>query len=136
MKLTTIIVLSLSTLLFACSNNTNTTMQPIQLQDLQKEWKLTSIDNNPVQSMSSISVDEQAKATGNLACNNFFGAVELQANKLRIDKMGSTRKMCEPAVNDVEMIVSNTLSSWSEVKINNQQLTLTGAEHTLTYTLK
>jgi len=133
MKLTTIIALTLSTLLFACSNSANTA---IQLQDLQKEWKLSSIDNNPVQSMSSISVDEQAKATGNLACNNFFGTAELKDNKLRIDKMGSTRRMCEPAINDVEMTVSSTLSSWSEVQINNQQLTLIGAEHTLTYTLK
>lgn len=133
MKLTTIIALTLSTLLFACSNSANTA---IQLQDLQKEWKLSSIDNNPVKSMSSISVDAQAKATGNLACNNFFGTAELKDNKLRIDKMGSTRRMCDPAINDVEMTVSNTLSSWSEIQINNQQLTLIGAEHTLTYTLK
>ena len=140
MKLAPLVVLSLSTLLFACSNesnvNTETTLQPIALQDLQKEWQLVSIDNNDITATSSLSVDAQAKASGNLACNNFFGALELQENKLRIDKMGSTRKMCGPEVNHVEMSVSSTLSTWSEVQISDQKLTLIGEKHTLVYTIK
>lgn len=140
MKLAPIVVLTCSTLLFACSNEANTAAKneilPIQPQALQQQWQLASIDNAPIQSDSSLNVDAQANATGNLACNNFFGAVELQDNKLRIEKMGSTKKLCEPAVDDVEMKVINTLSNWSEVQISDQQLTLTGLKHTLTYTLK
>ncbi|PKG40698.1 META domain-containing protein [Psychromonas sp. Urea-02u-13] len=140
MKLAPLVVLSLSTLLFACSNesnvNTETTMQVVELQDLQKEWQLVSIDNSDITVPSSLSVDDQTKANGNLACNNFFGNLELQENKLRIDKMGSTRKMCEPEVNSVEMTVSSTLSTWSDVKIIDQTLTLTGEKHTLVYSIK
>lgn len=138
MKLVTLVVLSLSTFLFACSNEptAKVEMMPIQMQDLQQEWQLTSIDNMAVETKSNLKVDEKASATGNLACNNFFGTLELQTNKLRIDKMGSTRKMCEPAVNDIEMIVSSTLSDWSTVEMNGKQLTINGEKHTLTYTMK
>ncbi len=140
MKLATLIVVSLSTLLFACSNESNinseTTMQAIELQDLQKEWQLISIDNNTIEVTSSLTVDNQSEATGNLACNSFFGTLELQENKLRIDNMGSTRKMCEPEVNSVEMTVSSTLSTWSDIKISEQKLILTGDKHTLVYRIK
>ncbi|WP_022941540.1 META domain-containing protein [Psychromonas hadalis] len=140
MKLAPLVILSLSTLLFACSNESNTNtesvMQTIELQDLQKEWQLVSIDNNNIDTKSSLTVDAQAKATGNLACNHFFGTLALQENKLRIEKMGSTRKMCAPEVNNVEMSVSSTLSNWSEIHISDQKLTLTGEEHTLVYRIK
>jgi heat shock protein HslJ len=116
--------------------NAEQTIQPIELSDLQKEWKLVSIDSNMIKAISNLSVDAQAKATGKLACNSFFGTLELQKNKLRIDKMGSTRKMCEPEINTIEMMVSSTLSTWSEVKIDEQKLILTGKKHTLIYDLK
>lgn len=136
MKLAPLAVLPMSILMFACSNEASMATTPIQVQDLQQEWQLVSIDNNTIVTSSSLSVDEQAKASGNLACNNFFGTLALQDNKVRIDKMGSTRKMCEPAVNKVEMTVSSTLSTWSEVKISGAELTLTGEKHTLIYKMK
>lgn len=136
MKLITLVLLSLTTLLFACSSEPVAKVHPIKMQDLQQQWSLISIDNKAVETSSSLKVDDNASATGNLACNNFFGTVEIQANKLRIDKMGSTRKMCEPAANDIEMIVSSTLSDWSKVTISDKQLTISGAQHTLIYAIK
>lgn len=136
MKFAPLVVLSASTLLFACSNQAENQLQVVGLQDLQSEWHLVSIDSKTTDIESSLNVDAQAKATGNLACNNFFGTLELKENQLRIEKMGSTRKMCEPTVNAVEMTVSSTLSSWSEVKVSGQQLTLTGEKHTLIYSQK
>lgn len=140
MKLTTLVALSLSTLLFACSNEptaqTESAAQVVVLQDLQKEWQLVSIDNKKIESQSSLMVDDQAKASGNLACNQFFGTIELHENKLRIEKMGNTRKMCRPEVTAIEMRVGSTLSNWSEVQINAQELTLTGDQHTLVYHVK
>lgn len=137
MKLIIFALLSLSTFLFACSSQTaiNTEPTPIQLQDVQKQWQLISIDNKVIETTSTLNISELT-AKGNLACNHFFGTLELQQNKLRIDKMGSTRKMCAAKVNDLEMVVSSTLSDWSEVRINAEQLTLTGATHTLIYTIK
>jgi heat shock protein HslJ len=111
-------------------------MQAVELSALQKEWQLVSIDNNIINAISYLNVDIQATATGNLACNSFFGTLELQQNKLRIDKMGSTRKMCEPKINTIEMMVSSTLSTWSKVKVDGQKLILTGHKHTLIYNLK
>jgi heat shock protein HslJ len=137
MKLVPLVVLSLSTLLFACSNESNesteTKIQPIELHHLQKDWQLVSIDNIDIKTSSSLNVDEKAQATGNLACNNFFGSLVLQKNKIRIDKMGSTRRMCAPDINSVEMMVSSILSTWSDVKISDQKLTLTDEKHTLIY---
>lgn len=138
MKLATLAIASLSPLLFACSSDTNTQAEiaPIQLQELQKEWQLITLDGQSIEATSSLTIDQQAKATGNLACNNFFGTVELKQQKLRINKMGNTRKQCRAELNTIEITVGSTLSNWSDVKIINQQLTLTGAKHTLIYRMK
>lgn len=140
MKFITLLVLSLSTLLFACSSDPAQTaeapMQMIKLQDLQKEWQLVSIDDKPIESKSKLSIDEKGQAVGNLACNNFFGPLTLEENKIRIEPMGSTLMMCEPAVNEVEMMVSRTLTTWSEVQLSTQGLILVGEKHTLVYSMK
>jgi len=130
MRLTTLLIVALSTLLVACNNGASAELL------LEKQWKLISIDNQPLQLTSTLTVDAQQKATGKLACNNFFGTLAVQDNKVRIDKMGTTRKSCVAAVNSVEALVSNTLTNWSEIKISGEKLILTGAEHTLTYTIK
>jgi len=130
MRLNTLLILALSTLLFACNNQSSTE------QAFQKEWKLISIDNQPLQLTSTLTVDAQEKATGNLACNNFFGTLAIQENKVRIDKMGTTRKSCSPEVNHIEMAVSDTLTTWSEIKVSAEELTLIGKKHTLIYAIE
>ncbi len=140
MKLAPLVAVSLSIFLVACSNESNVnaqeSMQSITLEEIGKEWKLVSIDNNSTDITSTLNIDNQAQAKGNLACNNFFGTIELQENKFRIAKMGSTRRMCEPEVNDVEMTVSSTLASWSEVQLTEQMLTIKDDQHTLIYSIK
>lgn len=137
MKLKLLLVLSMSTFMFACSNESNTnvqqTIEPINQQDLQKNWQLMLLDNKPIKANSSLNIDELETATGNLACNSFFGAIELQDNKMRINKMVSTRKMCEPNINTIEMTVSATLANWSQAQISEEKLVLTGDRHTLIY---
>jgi heat shock protein HslJ len=137
MKLKILLVLSFSTALLACSNESNTNdqsqMLPINQQDLQKNWQLIQLDSHPVKTNSNLKIDELAKASGNLSCNNFLGTLELQENKLRINKIVSTRKMCAPEMNKIEMTVSSTLSTWSKIKVSEQKLTLTGERHTLVY---
>tara|TARA_R110001583_G_scaffold7720_8_gene37913 strand:+ start:12290 stop:12709 length:420 start_codon:yes stop_codon:yes gene_type:complete len=135
-----LLLLALSPILFACSNESSNdakeSIQAIKQQDLQKNWQLIQLDNRPIQANSSLNIDDQEKASGNLACNNFFGALEFQENKIRINKMVSTRKMCKPDINVIEMTVSSTLAAWSEVKVSEQKLILTGERHTLTYQIK
>lgn len=135
MKLALLVIVSLSVFLFSCSHEMNNDLNEQHLT-LQTEWKLVSIDDQLITANSSIKIDKQGKATGKLACNNFFGTLQLQANVLRIDKMGSTRRMCITNLNTIEKSVKKTLSTWSKVQIVDKKLILSGAEHTLIYIIK
>jgi len=128
----------LSALLFSC-NSTSTTgvaNAPITLAALQQAWQLISIDGNALQINSHLKVDLQANASGKLACNKFFGIMELQANQLRIDKIGTTRKSCLAEANTLDSAISSTLANWSTVQMKEKELILTGDRHTLIYQRK
>ncbi len=136
MKITKYVTLILLPLfLAACSAEANLATNSITIDDLQKEWALVEVDGEKLgkEISGSLTIDQEAKATGNLACNRFFGTAQLQGNSLKIDKMGSTRRMCEPLVDQVEAIVSQVLSSDSTVTIKANKLLLNSAEHQLTY---
>ncbi|MFT5559850.1 MAG: heat shock protein HslJ, partial [Sphingobacteriales bacterium] len=121
-KLLSLVFISLA--LFACSVETadrmsskNSVSQNITISQIQKKWQLESIDGTPVRAEinSTLAVDAQGQATGRLACNNFFGRLELKDNMLKIEQMGSTRMLCAGIMNRVEMIVSSVLNNGSEI---------------------
>ena len=124
--------------MFACSAPTTTNSAIIEAQSLQNTWQLMRIDGEAISSAidSTLSMDSEHKATGKLACNNFFGTVVLNDNHLKIDKMGSTRMFCEEQANEIEMIVSQVLNDGAEMQLTEDKLSLKGQQHTLTYTLK
>jgi len=139
MKLINITSGLLTTLfLFSCSAENISTSKKITLSQIQKQWVLVNVDGQPIttQAASTLILEAPAKATGNLACNHFFGSMQLQDNKLRINNMASTRKMCENSVNNLEMIVSSVLSDWSEVQLNTDTLTVINQKHTLNYKIQ
>ena len=143
MKFIKIIPVLLTALfLFSCSAETTSNMQPaiskIEQSQIQQQWLLVGIDGQTIDAKinSTLTIAAPDKATGNLACNYFFGTLKLQNNKLKIDKMGSTRKMCQGKENDVEVIVSAILSDWSKVLLNDNRLTLIGKAHKLNYKTK
>lgn len=143
MKLFKIIPLFFTVLsLFSCSAGTASSIAPeitaVEAGQIQQQWVLVSIDGQPIDSRisSTLTVSAANKATGNLACNYFFGTLQLQNNRLKIDNMGSTRKMCQDYVNDVESIVSAILSDWSEVLLDDNRMTLIGKAHRLNYKAK
>lgn len=127
-----------SFVLCACSAEVTGTSGKLDLTELQHQWVLTAINNAPVDKKikSTLNVDAQSKSTGNLACNQFFGGLELQDNEIRIDKMGSTRKMCQESVNVVEHTVSSVLANWSQVQLSNGLLILNGKKDKLSYRIK
>ncbi|MEL0628413.1 META domain-containing protein [Psychromonas aquatilis] len=138
MKTTKVMVLMLSSIILgACTNEVPIEPQKIDMAELQHDWKLTHVDNIQVATVinSSLTIDEENKSSGNLGCNNFFGEAEVQGNQLRIGKMGNTRKMCESLQNDVEMDVSQVLSGWSDVLIDDDTLIIGNNKHSLTYKL-
>jgi len=121
----------------ACSTETQIVPQKINIEQLQHHWKLTHIDNIQLATIinSSLNIDNNNKATGNLSCNQFFGEAEFSDNKLRIGKMGNTRKMCDPLKNNVEMDVSQVLNNWAKVMLDDKTLIISNRKHSLTYQL-
>ena len=143
MKVIKIIPLLFTVLsLFSCSAETASSMPPeitaIEPLQIQKQWLLSDIDEQPVPPgiNSTLTVSAANKATGNLACNYFFGTLQLQNNRLKIDKMGSTRKKCQNEISNVEIVVSAVLTDWSEVLLDDNRMTLIGKSHRLNYKAK
>ena len=132
------IMLMVTTLMLgACSTDAQLPPQIVKIEQLQHDWTLTHIDNIQVAKVinSSLKISKENKATGSLGCNRFFGQAEFDNNKLRIAQMGSSRKMCGEIENNVEMDVSQILSEWATVMINNETLIISNKKHSLTYKL-
>jgi len=121
----------------ACTAETQVIPQKVNIEQLQHNWKLTHIDNIQLATVinGSLNISIDNKSSGNLGCNNFFGEVEFSDNQLRIGKMGNTRKLCDELRNNVEKDVSQVLSDWSNVLIDNNTLILGNKKHSLTYEL-
>ncbi|MCG6201577.1 META domain-containing protein [Psychromonas antarctica] len=123
----------------ACSadmiQNSKIENKAVELSQIQQQWILVSVDKQliPANIRSKLTISAGAKATGTLGCNHFFGAIKLQNNKFKIDKIASTRKMCTGQGNEIEMIVSTVLGNWSELLVNTDKLTLIGQIHRLEY---
>lgn len=135
-KQLSLLVVSLS--LFACSTQ-STNDKPVDIaMEIQNSWQLISVDGQDVSNEinSTLNIDDENKATGKLACNNFFGGVDLEQDQLTIAQMGSTRMLCDEAANNVEMIVTNVLSGGAQVEITDGNLKLVGEQHSLTYSLQ
>ena len=132
-----IALLLMSLSLFACSTTIVNSMasETITLSQIQKEWQLVRIDGQAInpEINSTLNVAAQARATGKLVCNTFFGQLTLKDNTLKITPLASTRMICPEAINDVETIVSSVLKNWSEMQLAAGKLTLSGKIHTLTY---
>ncbi|NAW80016.1 META domain-containing protein [Vibrio sp. V33_P6A3T137] len=131
--------ISLPVLLSACAgyqDKTEITADVLQ----HHHWQLTHIDGQPLvmdehYDAPRLEFGEKMMASGNAGCNNFFGQTELKDNKLRIERMGMTMKMCIGDVMDTEQLVSQSLSDWNDVTLTEETLTLKNQAHTLTFTL-
>jgi heat shock protein HslJ len=126
-------------LLFGCSN-ADPENKIAELSELQKQWTLTSVDGTAVDKKitSTLHIDSRNKATGSLACNNFFGDFQLKESESKaiINKLGATKRLCDEATNKMEHIVSMTLSTWSNIQVSETQLVITDENHSLKYIFK
>lgn len=138
MKTVKIMALMLSTIILgACTAETQIIPKKVKIAQLQHNWKLTHVDNIQLAVMinSSLKIDSNNKSSGNLSCNNFIGEAEFSDNQLRIGKMANTRKMCNELKNNVEMDVTEVLSNWANVMIDDTTLIVSNKKHSLTYEL-
>ena len=117
----------------ACSTVPPTTQtEPDQWQN--QPWNLVAIDGKTVQSSATLEVNDESQAIGDTGCNRFFGFSSMQDTQFRVEKMGMTRMACLDSNRmQVEQIVTDVLTNWSEVSMQNGQLILASDEHTLTY---
>ncbi|EKO4004675.1 META domain-containing protein [Vibrio fluvialis] len=132
--------MAMPVLLAACASNGDDVQ--ITATDLQHHnWQLTQIDGQDIvknehYDAPRLEIGEKMMASGNASCNNFFGQAELKDNRLRIEKMGMTMKMCIGDVMDTEQAVSQSLMDWNDVTLTKDTLTLKNDVHTLTFTLR
>ncbi|AJR08287.1 putative heat shock protein HslJ [Photobacterium gaetbulicola Gung47] len=142
MKKRFLAALAVPALLAACASNTDSkpTTAMISQTDLATfNWVLNKVDGNELQlaepfKAPNLQLSADLGANGHAGCNRYFGQAELNEGKLRIEKMGMTMMACPEPAMELERVMSTTLMDWSTATVAGNQLTLTGTEHTLTFT--
>ncbi len=129
-------------LLGACASEQAVTAPSINLKDLQTpRWSLTKIDNQELdlasnQKAPSLSIDEALMASGYSGCNNYFAELNVKQNQIKLARMNSTMKLCLKDQMDLDNLVSNVLSDWSNVYIDRGVMVLSNSQHTLQFKAK
>nr|WP_086938460.1 META domain-containing protein [Thaumasiovibrio occultus] len=119
-----------------------TTSDSVLSQVAGKEWQMNSVDGQVLNAeifaeKPTLNLEESGKLAGLGGCNSFFGEADIDGNKLVANKLGSTRMMCiQNELATVEAQYTQALSAGVTMSVNGNTLTLTGAEHTFTFTQK
>ncbi|PSW17693.1 META domain-containing protein [Photobacterium sanctipauli] len=141
MKKRYLAALALPVILAACASNDEATVKTMTTEaDIATHnWVLTKVDNKAIDlpepfKAPNLQLNTELSANGHSGCNRYFGQAELKDGKLRIEKMGMTMMACPEPAMEMERLMSATLMDWSTADVVGNQLTLTGAEHSLTFT--
>ena len=86
--------------LSACSSVPGTQLQP--LQSYQVEW----IGERPLidRSMLTLTLGDNNQASGLAGCNNWMAEYQLSGDRLSLDNIATTRKLCAPALMEQEQL--------------------------------
>ena len=112
---------------------------PITAKDLQAHrWVLTTVDKkavktDPTSTQPFIQFDDTMMASGNASCNDFFGKAKLDKNRLLLDKLALTMKLCSDDIMKQEQMIHRSLSSWTDLSLAKETLTVKTPKHTLVY---
>ncbi|ANS43177.1 heat shock protein HslJ [Serratia inhibens] len=126
-------------LLAGCGMNQNS--KTVTESDLlHHNFVLQSVDGVAVKpqpgSAPSIEFGEKMHVSGAM-CNRFFGSGQLQNGVLTVQNLASTRKLCtDEQRNQWDQTIGAVLGKGAKVSLNAQQLTLSGGDHILVYTLR
>lgn len=131
---------ALPMLMTACAATTSETKQ-VQPSDLQHHnWQLVAVNDVAISvddhQAPHLEIGEAMTANGNAGCNQFFGQGELKENQFRIEKMGSTMKLCQDDKMELEQAMTHTLSNWSEMTLTEESLTLSNDRYKLSFKLR
>lgn len=77
--------------------------EPVKLQR-ERSYVLEWIGERPLMDYShlTLTLAEDGRAYGNGGCNHWFAQYQLQGDKLSFGSIGSTRKLCAPALMEQE----------------------------------
>lgn len=78
---------------------------PSPIEFLAKhKWSLIQLNGKLTENNSAFIGFDKEKNTvhGNTGCNNFFGGVKFENDKISFNKLGSTRMACDPKRNELE----------------------------------
>jgi len=101
---------------------------------IQGQWILVSYGSGPIQTPSAADVDtmiefdSEGRMTGNVGCNGFGGAYEVDGNMITISPIESTLMFCEGLVGDQELATLTTLQEMTSFELNGNLLTITSAD--------
>lgn len=135
--------ITLATLLLAGCNMSQNHQQSntvVASDLLHHHFILHSVDGVPVTAQQGnipdIEFGEKMHVSGAM-CNRFSGQGELENGVLTVKHLASTRMLCaDPLRNQWDQTLSNVLANGATLSLNAQQLTLSGSDHQLVYTLK
>ena len=111
--------------LSACSSVPGTQLQP--LQSYQVEW----IGERPLidRSMLTLTLGDNNQASGLAGCNNWMAEYQLSGDRLSLDKIATTRKLCAPALMEQEQRFLAALATVQRWEFAEQQQLLLWPEH-------
>ena len=106
--------------------------------DLQhRRWVLESIDGNKIEAaklnnrVPELEIGEQMMASGHSGCNRFHGKAVLREDRFIIDHVATTRMMCPPAQNDIEMLLLQVFGQESRISIDADKNLILETDDTL-----
>ena len=124
-------------LLIACRDDAIS--KNINRTTIQNDWILVEIDNHRLTQdngkiIPNIAIDADLKVSGFSGCNRFMGLAEITKQKFRIKKWHQTKMQClNKTQTQLETLVKNLLSQWSEASISDHQLILKIKKHRLIF---
>lgn len=107
---------------------------------LHRNFVLHSVDGVAVKSQPGgapgIEFGEKMHVSGAM-CNRFFGSGQLQNGVLTVKYLASTRMQCaDTQRNQWDQTIATLLEKGAKISLAAQQLTLSGGDHVLVYTLR
>ena len=75
-----------------------------------------------------IEFDSEGRMTGNVGCNGFGGAYEVDGDKINFNPIESTLMFCEGLVGEQELVTLATLQEMTSFELDGNMLTITSAD--------
>lgn len=99
-------------------------------------WALVSMDGEALAEGEppTMTLAEDGRIAGFGGCNRYFGAYELEGDKLEVSDLGATKMACPPPQMGLEDRFFECLEAARYLTLEGSQLTLTGDEGALVFT--